>query len=340
MQDGRYSDRKYLAKYDLSVELFERFGLKVNDVVPIRNVFIISSDKGNKVFKKIDYSIEELEFINSAIEYIKNKFSRVMSFEKTVDGEVYTLWNNEVYCVMNLIEGRECDYNNPVDVAIASKALGELHRASEGFKTDLAYKNLKGNTIEMFKRRYEEMGFFKNIAELHEYKTEFDDLFLNNVDYYMNEINKSIKLLETSPYYKLCGEEDKIALCHHDLAYHNILINNEEAYFIDFDYAIVDLKIHDLCNFMLKAIKHSAFDMEKVDIIINNYCMANTIDRKELEVLHALLTFPQDFYSISRDYYTKRKEWEEEVFVDRFKRKLDFKEDRDEFLAEFLKKYK
>jgi hypothetical protein len=68
--------------------------------------------------------------------------------------------------------------------------------------------------------------------------------------------------------------------------------------------------------------------------------MANTLDRKELEVLHALLTFPQDFYSISRDYYTRRKEWEEEVFVDRFKRKLEFKEDREDFLAEFFKKYK
>lgn len=340
MQDGKYGDRKYLAKYDLSVELFERFGLKVNDVVPVRNVFIISSDKGNKVFKKVDYSIEELEFINKAIEYVKNKFSRIMSFEKTVNGEIYTLWNNEMYCVMDLIEGRECDYNNPVDIAITSKALGELHRASEGFRTDLVYKNLRGNTIEDFKRRYEEMGFFKNIAELHEYKTEFDYIFLGNIDYYMNEINKSIKFLEASPYYKLCGEDDKIALCHNDLAYHNILINNEKAYFIDFDYAIVDLKIHDLCNFIYKAIKHSAFDMEKADIIIENYCIKNTLDRKELEVLHALLAFPQDFYTISRDYYTRRKEWEEEVFVDRFKRKLEFKEDKEEFLEEFLKKYK
>jgi len=51
-----------------------------------------------------------------------------------------------------------------------------------------------------------------------------------------------------------------------------------------------------------------------------------------------MLSFPNDFYTIARDYYSKRKEWEEEVFLDRLKRKTRYKEDRKEFLQEFRDK--
>ena len=59
----RYSEKKYLAKYDLYVDLFNRFNLKAFDVVPLRNVFLISTDKGRKILKKINYSQEDVNFI-------------------------------------------------------------------------------------------------------------------------------------------------------------------------------------------------------------------------------------------------------------------------------------
>jgi CotS family spore coat protein len=335
MIDGRYRDKKYLSKYDLSIELFDRFNLKVNDVVPIRHVYILSTDKGEKILKRVEYSKEELKFISSAIKYIKNKFSRVLDFVETIDGEIFTLWNNDMYCVMDLVPGRECDFNNPIDISLASKGLGEFHRASEGFRDIKSNKYLAGKTIDIFKRRLQETEFFRNIANMHEYKSEFDKIFLENVNYHMTEMKKSIDLLEKSYFYKLCSEEDKIVLCHHDLAYHNILINNEEAYFIDFDYAIIDLKVHDLCNFISKVIKNFAFDTEKAASIVYDYCTTNSLDKRELYVLYGMLYFPEDFYSISRDYYTKRKDWEEEVFLDRLNKKVEYKEDRCEFFDEF-----
>ena len=75
MADLKYKDKKYLAKYNLSVDLFDKFNLKITDVIPLRNVFIICTDKGDKIIKKIEYSVEELEFQHAAIEYIKRSFS-------------------------------------------------------------------------------------------------------------------------------------------------------------------------------------------------------------------------------------------------------------------------
>lgn len=338
MIDNRYKDKNHLIKFNLSTDLFDMFNLKVNDVVPMRDVYKLFTDKGEKVLKKVDYTTEELEYIYSAILYIKQRFSRIIDFVKTKDNKVFTTWKGDIYCVMDLVPGRECEFSNPIDIEIASEGIGELHNSSEGFRSSLCNKNICGYMIDNFKRRLQEMQFFVSIANLHQHKNAFDNIFLNNVDYYMNDIRKAIDILDKSPYYKLCSEEDKVVLCHHDLAHHNILIQEEKAYFIDFDYSIVDLKVHDLCNFITKVIKDFAFDIDKAISIINSYCKQNTLDKRELEVLYGMLSFPEDFYSICRDYYTKRKEWDEEVFIERLIRKADYKEDREEFLEEFEKR--
>lgn len=333
----RDREKKYLSRYNLYVDLFKKFDLKVTDLIPLRNVYLLVTDKGNKILKKVEYSKENLQFIYEAVEYIRRSFDRVISFTKTLDGEIYAIWDGELYSVMDVAEGREAEFSNPLDVSIAVKSIAEMHKASEGYRCSYPQKCRLGKAIGNFKRRLEEVKFFKKLALLHEYKSSFDEVFLTHVDSYVKEIEESIKQLTETPYLKLCSEEDKKVICHHDLANHNILINEDKAFFIDFDYAIIDLKVHDLCNFINKAVKNFAFDLDRAQKIVEDYRAINPLDRRELEVLKAFLSFPEDFYSISKDYYARRKEWEEETFFDRLLRKLEYKEDRDEFLDKFLK---
>lgn len=316
--------------------MFKKFGLKVTDLVPLRNVYLLFTNKGKKILKKVEYSKENLQFIYNAVEYIRRGFDRVISFTKTLEGDIYAIFNGELYCVMDVAEGREAEFSNPIDVSIAVRSLAEMHRASEGYRNNYPEKCMAGRTIDNFKRRLQELKFFKELALLHEYKSNFDGVFLAHVDSYIKEVEDSIKLLSATPYFKLCSEEDKKVICHHDLADHNILINEDKAFFIDFDFAMIDLRVHDLCNFINKAVKNFAFDLDKANSIVEEYSAINPLDRRELEVLKALLSFPEDFYSISKDYYARRKEWEEETFLDRLLRKLEYKEDRDEFLDKFL----
>ncbi|WP_125153316.1 CotS family spore coat protein [Clostridium rectalis] len=332
-----FNDKLYLAEYDLDSSLFEKFNIEPYDLYPLRSIFVVNTDKGMKILKKIQYNEKELLFIYKALNYIRSKFDKVMSFTHTYDKKIYTNWENNMYCMIDLVDGRESDYNNPIDIKIASKGLSKLHSASIGFKTDLNHRNYSGKLLDNFKESIEEMKVFKNIASLHKNKDEFDSIFLDNIDYYIDEIKKSINILEDSSYYELCNENGKIAICHHDLAHHNIIINDEkeEAYFIDFDYSIVDLRVHDMCNFISKATKNFAYDIEKAKLILDEYNSENSLDKREIEVLYGMLTFPQDFYSISRDYYTKRKGWEEDIFVDKIKKKTECEEFRIAFLDKF-----
>ena len=332
----RNNSKEKLARFDLCEELFENYDFKVYDVTPVRNVFMISTDKGNKILKRYDCMVDELKFICDVMEYIKVKFPNITHFLKNKEGEFFTIRNNDIYCIMDTVMGRECDFFNLLDVKTAAQGLGEMHLAAEGFKSDIKAKNTRGGLIDDFIKAQGKIKFLKNIANMHEIRTQFDDIFISRVDYYSKCIDDSIEILKNSAYYKLCSEEDKVIICHHDLAHHNILIKDDDAYFIDFDYAIIDLKVHDLCNFINKVIKNSAFDIKKVEEIFLSYSIFNTLDLRELEVLYGMLTFPEDFYNISYDYYTRRKNWEEEVFVDKLKKKVEFEEDRQEFLKKFV----
>lgn len=340
MLDLGYLDKNYLSKYDLDVRLFDKYNFKVYDVIPVRKAYMLITKSGNKILKKIDYTLDEFNFIVNALEYVKRNFTRVIEFEKNLQGDICTKWNGELYCIMNMVDGKECEFSNPVELAIAARGIGELHKASEGFRDKTSSKYVCGNLITSLNRKKEEMMFFKNMANLYENKSEFDDIFLKNVNSYITKIEDSIGLLNKNLYYKLCSEEDKIALCHHDLAHHNVIIKEDNAYFIDFDFAVIDLKIHDICNFINKVIKSFSFDIDKVKVIIENYRLSNTLNSNEINILYSMLTFPQDFYEISKDYYTRRKEWDERVFVSKLDRKIKLEDDRVDFLSDFNKKIK
>lgn len=339
MANSKYDCREELCEYDLDVNLFKKFGLSVYEVVPVRKAFILCTDKGNKILKKVNYSLENLRFIYNSLNYINKSFNRTISFVKTLDEDIYTLWNNEVYFIMDLVKGRESEFSNPVDLNITSRSLAEFHKAGEGINSYVNFKgrNNCGSFIDTLKRKREEMIFFKNISNLYEDKNEFDEVFLKNVDYNIYEAEKSIDILENSKYYKLCSEENKVVLCHHDLAHHNIIIKRNKGYFIDFDYSIIDLKVHDLCNYITKAVKNSGYQIEKAKEILKEYVKINPIDQYEMKVLYGMLAFPEDFYSISRDYYTKRKDWTVETFINRIDKKTGLNEDRSNFIIEFEK---
>ena len=57
--------------------------------------------------------------------------------------------------------------------------------------------------------------------------------------------------------------------------------------------------------------------------ILKTYNSINEISDEEIQVLYALLNYPRDFVDITIDYYLKQKSWDEEVFISRFKDKIE-----------------
>jgi len=343
----RYREKQDLVTYSLSTKLFNQYDLKIYDLVPLRSVFVLYTDKGEKILKKIKYDENRIKFIEESLNYISKTFDRVMKFYKNKKGDIYTFLEGEYYCIMDVLEGRECQFSNPLELSITSRSLGQLHKSSLGFtnyckekgNSELVKLNSNvGKTIEDFKKALNNTKEFKRRVSNLKYKNDFDNIFMMNVDRHLYQMEKSIEILEHSDFNLLVKEEDKIVICHKDLAYHNIIIKEDQAYFIDFDYSMIDLRVVDLCNLINKAIKSFVFDFTRAEDVLYDYKSENFLETNEIGVLYGLLYFPEDFYSITNNYYNKVKSWDEGVFIDKIKKKCEYFHYREEFLNSFKNK--
>ncbi|GAA0180729.1 CotS family spore coat protein [Clostridium sediminicola] len=335
----KIKNKSDLVKYDLNINVFNNYDFEVIDIIPMRKIFILETDKGYKILKRINYNLETYNFILKGLDYIRsNGFDRIMKINKTKDGKNFYQWKEDYYFIMDMIDGRESQFDNPIDVETNTKGIADLHIASEGFKYYNTNKNICGNMIENFKVKLKQMELFYNIANLNK-ENEFDKTFLEIYPRIEKQMKDSIKFLEASNYYKLCSEENKIILCHHDLAHHNLLIKDNETYFIDFDYAVIDLKIHDLSNFINKIEKNNVYDFSACRKILKIYNSINNIEQNELSVMYGFLSFPKDIYDITKNYYTRLKDWEYKTFIKRFENKIILNWSKEEFLNKYRMEY-
>lgn len=336
----KYSEREYLCDYDLSLEFFNAAGISVNDIVPLRKVFVLSTDKGNKILKKVNYDIERLEFISESLDYVKKSYKNVIGYNKLKNGLNYIKWKDDIYIVMDILDGREASFSNPVEIELCSKNVALMHNASKGILTYLNNKYNKNFIGQSFKIKLNnsirELKYIKSVAMQYQYKNEFDRLFLDNVDMYIEDIESVQKELDKSEYDNLRSNPDNITICHNDLAYHNFLIKNTEVNIIDFDYMTLDLRVFDIAEFLHKSIKNAAFDINKMKMILDSYEKVSPLTKEEKELMFIILKFPTDFYTITRDYYFKRKKWSYDVYLNRFTNKMN----SELFRREFINKYK
>ena len=263
-----------------------------------------------------------------------------MKMNKLQESKSYIKWKNEIYIVMDLIEGREASISNPLEVEMCSEALARMHKASQMIEENLEAKNItikrSNNLFNYYKEIKEDLTKIKQWVSGYTYKNEFDKLFLENCDRYIEEISKVNEMIWVSGYRELLMNKELNCLCHNDLANHNFVINENKVNLIDFDYSTVGLRTLDIADFLLKWIKNSVFDIKKGELALKSYSNIFKITDEEYKLIYILMSFPRDIYSIIKSYYHKSKEWEEEVFIHRFITKLE----NDVFRIKFLDDYK
>lgn len=340
MNKLKYPEKKYLSTYDLTSSFFDELNLKVKDIIPLRKVFILKTDKGNKILKRVDYEEEKLKFINYCLSKVNKMSSNIICFNNFKDGKPYIRWKGQYYVLMDLIEGREANFANPIEFKACSRLIAKLHLLSTENKDKDFEGRLDRSLVLKFKDKLHNIQDEKNLVSKFKYKNEFDTLFLDHVDEYIEEINSAVKLLWNSKYNLYRREYKNVAVCHNDLAEHNFLNSNNEMYLIDFDYCSIDLRVMDLADIILKGIKNAAFDFDKAIEGIEAYNEIYPLEDEELKFLYILILFPRDFCNIADSYYYKQKNWEEEVFLNRLKMKLNNEEFRREFLNKYKEKYK
>lgn len=344
MNKYKYPEKKFLLKYDLSDDFLKKINVKAKDIIPLRKVFVLNTQGGKKVLKRLDYDEERIIFVNTCIKNLRSIDKNIIKLNEFTDGKDYIYWKNNYYVLMDLLPEREVTFSNPIEFNMCGRALANLHLSSSKVLKNIAsdlnkdvYDLLDEDLISKMDKRIIDIYEIKKWVERYKYKNEFDSIFLSIVDEYIAEMKLSMELLKRTNYLDMRNNLSNVVVCHNDLAERNFLISNDDIYIIDFDYCSIDLKVVDIADLLLKGIKESAFDIDKSKDVLKEYNNIYKISKDEYSLIYILMLFPRDIFSIIKSYYHNEKQWDYEVFLDRFKNKLLNERARRDFLQEFKK---
>lgn len=318
----------------------QTYELKVNSIEKIKNVYKVHTEDNQYCLKVIKYNFGHFLFIISAIKHLQNnKFKSIPEIIKTKDGlEYINLYGNYAY-LTNWINSRQCNYDNPVEILIASSKLAELHKKSKGFRLTEDMKPRIGwfKWIETFNTRRDEILDFKKRIDKREKKTEFDEIYLNMMEEELERAETSVEHLKESKYIDVMKTEiENRGFCHHDYANHNVLIDsNSEVNIIDFDYCMLDTHLHDLASLLIRRMKNGKWSIGNSLFVLEAYSTVNKVKQEDIPIMAAFMEFPQDYWQVGIQYYWEKQPWGEDFFLKKLRKIKADRDEKQEFLDEF-----
>jgi CotS family spore coat protein len=283
-------------------------------------------------------------FIYGAKEHlINNGFSNIDRYLMTEGGNPYVEYGDDLYVITEWVEGRECDFRNHYETMRSASTLARLHEASRGYELidGAKLKSDLGRWHHLMTKRRDGLKKMKSMAENRLDKTEFDKIFIDNVDLYVGLANEAIETLNRSAYDEVVKNtlNEKI-FCHHDYTYHNIILDRDDKVFvIDFDYCKYEVRSYDISSFLTKVLKRNAWTFELTTEIINEYNSVNPIMDDEYMVILAFLKFPQRLWRLANRYYYNESNWPDNTFLRKIREIIDEKDEYIDFVGQFEDKY-
>jgi CotS family spore coat protein len=324
------------------IEVLNQFGLELHSSKPIRKIWRVKTDAGFKYLKKSKLSPAELEFIFEALEYLNARsFPNAPRLALSKNGTPFAKSRGDLYILTDWIFSREVDFGILMDLKQASRFLAKFHLNSQGFSPLI---NLQARTAWLswpskMEWRLRQMDHFRELALFEEEASEFSRLYLSYFDYYRNQGEIAYEALIRSPYQEVAaGAATAKSFCHHDFSDRNLLrAFDGRLILIDFDYSLLDLRIHDLINLVVRNLKHSNWDLNICRFILKEYHRVAPLTEEEVEVMRILLVWPHDFWQVGLQYYYEKLPWPKERFYKKLEGKIKDRLEREAFLRKFPK---
>ncbi|AQR93241.1 CotS family spore coat protein [Clostridium saccharoperbutylacetonicum] len=319
----------------------ENYSLDIENIEKVKNSYKIITKDNKYCLKMIKYEFPHFYFILSAIKHLqRNGFINIPSFIMNKEKSEYGCINGKYVYLTKWIPSRESNYDNPLELAMVASALSKLHKCSKGFTLGSGMKPRIGwfSWLKVFETRKNEILDFKNRINQKAYKSDFDLLYLGNIEAEIKRAEKSIAGLQKNNYVKLMEKEVfERGFCHHDYAHHNILIDSSKRInIIDFDYCILDSHLHDLGSLLIRTMKEGKWEMEKADLIFKSYKENMEVSKEELPIIREFIRFPQAFWQIGLQVYWEQQPWGEEFFINKLVKYLEDRGLREKFIDSYF----
>lgn len=295
---------------DLSV-IEKNFAVRVQDFSLLSGsggIYKVRTDTGDFVLKPKRFPDSEFTFIAEACDYLRQQGQPVAAVVRDEYGRLWQQIQGEDYFLMPYLPGRAADFHSRRQLAAVAAALAGLHQAGSGFHSDsFADRNKVGGFLNTVYVKINDLKKWQHSLCAKEQLCYFDFLYRNHGERALIAARQAADSLAV--YYDELAAvyAERGCICHHDLAHHNIMIDESaggrQVYFIDFDYCVADIFVHDLASILLRIAKANDYKAELPRRFLQRYEEHMPLGGAERRLLWDYLRFPQDFWQLGLAYY-------------------------------------
>ncbi len=318
------------------------YALHIRDIEDHGKILFLDTNRGRLALKRSTLEQEELDLEFSICEHLFSQgFIHIARIIPTQSGRAFAQVENQRFLLTTWVNGVQSNFSLPEELELAVRNLGRFHLAARGYSGRVYWQKRKlyGIWPQRFSYRLGNILWYRRCIAARGIRGEFDQLFMSYVDHAILQAKRAVNRLKNGNYYCLSNNSRKMGtICHHDYAYHNILIDPERrVWLVDFDYCILDTPLHDLGSLILRTVKLNNWSLEDAKRILLIYHEEKPLEAGDLEVLFSFMEYPQDFWQLAWARYNEVGMHKPENLLIRLKKLIDSLDARDEFLTQFAK---
>lgn len=332
-------------EYKRLLDLLAYYNISPDKITKQNDKFIIISKGDTYCLRKIKGShrraLVSLQLNNYLVQC---GFNNIPIHIKTREAKELLKHNNSYYYLTNFVDGRIATYNNFDDIKNVAALLAKFHLKSQGYYNkyiEVEYKTPNWSTKqEKYKQTFRII--MENISSKRA-RTMFDILYMESIEFFNEQLELSLKLLNASNYNRLLQSAQlKYTLCIDNFKFKNIIVSyNGEYYFTCLDSIKYNMVVFDLSKLIKKTLykKEYSWDFKYAREIIDNYCTINPLSKDELKILLSSIIFPKDFYKLGKRRYIKRKKLGENKYLSNLYKVTNYINKQKLFSEEYMDYY-
>lgn len=321
--------------------VLNEYNISANDMVKIRSAYKVDSNIGEICVKCMRHGLNKLQNEYRFLENLNNAgFLNTSKYYKTRCGNYFTIHGKYIFYVTSWIDGHEIDIDDLNEAINCVGLLAKFHLAATSFDTKgFNVKNNLKNWPKIFTDNLSDLERYRNCINRKKIKSQFDNIYLDLIDFYYDKGITALSVLNNSSYHNLSQEAHKLRpVCHGSFYYQNIIKKDNEYYLINFDSIIVDLHIVELSKFIRRLMCRQGYQwsFEKARCLLEHYSSIMPITKADLKIAFAILIFPYKFWKLGRKRYIKKKNWSEVKFTRKLDKIIRYSKEQQAFLDDFV----
>lgn len=309
-------------------DLLNEYDLEVYRSQYNRNNFILDTNKGKYILRKVNIQQDQVVFIYETIYHLrKHGFYQIPSIYPTKKKLPYVNIAGQIYMLQAYQNSSEIEFKNIEDIKSTVRLLANFHKCGFDLKSSIVRPIHMKDLYSYFIKRSKETKTLKKTVQPLAQKTEFEEMFLKDYKEYLDLENLAITCINPDSCQSLIKHASlNKTLCHNDYKYHSVGKINNQINLLTIDKCGINMQVEDLSSILSKIMQKNDWDVDFLTILLEEYENIRPLLPEERAVLKALLIFPEKFASMCNEYLQCKRRNNYSMFSVKWENMLLYKE--------------